>query len=330
MLTKRTPIYPSLSEPPQLLVVVDTEEEFDWSLPPDNTATSVSSMEKIYLTQDICEQFQLAPAYMVDYPIASQEQGYKPLQNYLAKGTCEIGAHLHPWVNPPIDEELIISNMYPGNLPIELERSKLKILQKKIQQTFGHTPIAYKAGRYGFGPNTQTILDELGFKIDLSFCPPMDHSHDGGPDYSREKSSPFWFGNNNDMLEIPVSGAFVGNAGKYSRNLYNVGNKFEKLKVPGILSRLGIVDRLILSPEGFTSDEHIKITKFLFNQGVRTFTWSYHSPTAVPGHTEYVRNNKDLQNFLDSFKRYFDFFFNELGGKPTTPSKLYRQLESKR
>src|SRR5262249_20923873 len=88
---------------PRLLVVVDTEGAFDWSKPHSRAATSVEHMRFQIRTQAIFERFGIAPTYVVDYPVASQEAGYGPLRDWLNAGTCHVGAHLHPWVNPPFD-----------------------------------------------------------------------------------------------------------------------------------------------------------------------------------------------------------------------------------
>lgn len=315
--------------PPQLVVVIDTEEEFDWSSDPDPEANHVSAMAHIERAQDIFNEYGVQPCYVIDYPVASQPEGYRLLKQFSEKGQCEIGAHLHPWVNPPHEEELTKPNTYPGNLPYALEREKLRILRDKITENFGGSPVAYKAGRYGFGPNTATILKELGFNIDLSVCPPLDSRADGGPDYRRFDAQPFWFGDSESpILELPCTGGFVGWAGGARLPLFEFAQVFRKFKFPGILSRLGAVDRLMLSPEGFSSAEHIKLTRALYKQGVRTFTWSFHSPSVVPGNTAYVQDDAQLQQFLASFRRYFDFFFDELGGKASTPTRIRKLMES--
>lgn len=323
---KRITVAPE--EAPQLLVVVDTEEDFDWNAPPDRANTGVTSMLHIDRAQSICTDYGLAPCYVVDYPIVSQPDGYRLLQQYAAAGQCEIGAHLHPWVNPPFVEPVTVANMYPGNLPAAVEREKLRLLRDKIAEVFGSAPKIYKAGRYGFGPNTEATLVDLGFEIDVSVCPPFDHRGDGGPDFRAFTAEPFWFGAT-PCLEIPVTGSLVGRAGRFAQPVYAAAQRAKRFKAPGILSRLGIVDRLVLSPEGFAFAEHKHLTQHLLKQGVRTFTWSFHSPSVMPGCTPYVRNERDLQQFLDSFNRFFDFFFNELGGQATTPTRLKAQWESK-
>lgn len=308
--------------PPQLIVVIDAEEEFDWQAQPDRAQTNVTSMYSIELAQTICEEYGIKPCYVVDYPVASQPEGYGLLKSYYQNGKCEIGAHLHPWVNPPFDEHLTRNNMYPGNLSIAQEKQKLEMLCDAIELAFGFKPTIYKAGRYGLGSNTVRVLESLGFEIDLSMCPPVDYRADGGPDYSQSSAHPFLFGSNSQILEIPISGAFVGWAGAASRGVYNVGQNLISLKLPGVLARIKAVDRLMLSPEGFTTAEHIRLTEFLYKEGVRTFTWNLHSPSLVPGMTPYVNSKADLNDFLDLFRRYFDYFFEKLSGQATTPNQL--------
>ena len=54
---------------PQLFVVVDTEEEFDWSAPFSRTNTGVSAMARIGRVQHIFDRFGIKPTYVVDHPV---------------------------------------------------------------------------------------------------------------------------------------------------------------------------------------------------------------------------------------------------------------------
>ena len=319
------PLNPDVA--PQLIVVIDTEEEFDWNKPVDRNSTSVVAMQYINRVQDIFDEYGITPCYVIDYPVASQQQGYQHLVDIYNDKRCEIGAHLHPWVTPPATEEMIAENSYPGNLEQSLEYEKLNNLTQVIHDNFGFQPTTYKAGRYGFGANTEAILKQLGYDIDLSYCPSFNHGADGGPDYSAAHAEPFWIDQDKKLLEIPVTGSFVGSAGAASKGLFDFPQGYKKFKLPGILSKLGVVDRLVLTPEGYTHDEHVKITQFLYNKGVRTFTWSFHSPTVMPGTTPYVDTEQDVKKFLDSFHQYFEFFFTTMGGVATTPTLLKNKLE---
>ena len=246
------------AERPLLICVIDTEEEFDWNAEPSRDAVSVEHMDSLSLIQDIFDEVGLVPCYVVDYPIVSNDRSATRLEAVYRDGRCEIGAHLHPWVTPPFDECLSRANMYPGNLDAALERAKLETLTAAIEQRFSR-PIAYKAGRYGVGPNTFRILDELGYELDLSYCPGFDCSDDGGPDYASTHSHPAWVGARHNILEIPTTGAFTGYLRGLGPSLFPLAQRLRAVKAQGILSRLGLLDRLMLSPEGYSSKEHIAL-----------------------------------------------------------------------
>jgi hypothetical protein len=109
---------------PRLIVVVDTEEEFDWSSDPSPRNNATTAMDSLFRVQEIFDEYSIVPCYVIDYPIATQENSVDILREILKDGRCELGAHLHPWVNPPFGEELTRSNMYPGNLVEGLERNR--------------------------------------------------------------------------------------------------------------------------------------------------------------------------------------------------------------
>lgn len=155
----------------RLMVLVDTEEEFDWSQPHSRNNIGVTAMRAQEKAHRIFERYDIIPIYVCDYPIVSQDDGVRLLQELFADNLCEIGAHLHPWVNPPYDEVVNNLNSYPGNLPESLEREKLRILTETIAERFGKSPNVYKAGRYGAGVNTTASLEALNYEIDTSVLP---------------------------------------------------------------------------------------------------------------------------------------------------------------
>ena len=311
--------------PPQLLVVVDTEEEFDWSRF-DRDATSVAAMADVHHGQDVCDRHGIVPTYVADFPVVTQPAGYAPLQAFVREGRASIGAHLHPWVTPPFAEVVNAFNSYPGNLPPALERAKLQCLGDAIERTFGERPKVYKAGRYGIGPHSSGMLQELGYDVDCSPSPAYDFTGDGGPDYSRCDAMPYWFGTSRRLLCLPTTGAFVGVAGGLAPAMWRTATSglASKLRVPGVLSRLGVMSRIRLSPEGFDLHALVRLTKFLWTRGQRVFALSYHSSTLRPGCTHYVRTVAERAAFLGVMNDYFSWFVRDLGGQPTTPLSLRR------
>jgi hypothetical protein len=325
---EKQPIRMPRDSRPMLSVVIHTEEEFDWARGFDRGATGVSHMRYIGRVQDLCDAAGIIPTYVVDYPIADQDDGCHLLEQYAASGQALIGTHLHPWVSPPHSEELCARNSYPGNLPRGLEREKLRQLTGRITARFGMRPLVYLAGRYGLGPNTAAILEELGYEVDLSPCVPMDFTSDGGPDYSGVASVPYWFGEGRRLLGLPCSGGFVGWLPGDRRAAYRLAthHRLAWTRLPGILARLGALERISLSPEGFTHAEHRRLTRAMLDRGYRCFVFSFHSPSVQPGLTPYVRDGRDLKVFLARCRDYFAFFLGELGGEAMTPLAIKNLL----
>jgi hypothetical protein len=322
------PIGIDASAPPMLLSVIDTEEEFDWSAPFDPGSTAVTAMRHVGRGQEIFDRRGVRPCYVVDYPVAASRSGREPLQRFVAEGRAVVGAHLHPWVTPPVEEEISVHNSFAGNLPRELEGGKLARLSAELEAAFGTPPVIYKAGRYGFGRRTASLLEEQGFEVDLSFSPPFDYRAEGGPSYAETSCSPFWFGSGRRLLGIPCSGAYVGFWRYRPHRLYSLAKRpaLERLRTPGVLSRLGVLERLHLSPEGHSFEEMRRLTVALLRRGIRLFSMSFHSPSLEPGHTPYVRNHAELDAFLGRLRRYLEFFLDELGGVSVTPLEIKERL----
>jgi hypothetical protein len=316
------------TERPRLVVVIDTEEEFDWHTGFSRENTAVRTVRQIHLVQDLLDEFHVTPVYVVDYPVASQPDGYRPLQKIHCDNRCLIGAHLHPWVNPPFQEPITRRMSYPGNLPPELEAEKLRLLGDEIEQQFGNRPVIYKAGRYGIGPATAATLEEQGYEIDLSVCPCVDYSSEGGPDFSDHTAHPYWFGDRRRLLELPLTVGFTGLLQRQSSGLHRIAShpSLALLHPVGVLARLNLARRVWLSPESHSATDQIRLIRILHADGLRFFSLAFHSSSLEPGHTPFVRTQRDLDGLLDRCRQFLDFFFGEFGGCASTPLELMALL----
>lgn len=309
---------------PILAVVIHTEEEFDWDRPHSRAETGVEHMRHIGRAQEVFEAFGIVPNYVIDYPIASQPLGYELLRRYQDDGRALIGAHLHPWVSPPLTEDLTRANTYPGNLPRELEYEKLKTLTETIETNLGQRPRTYLAGRYGNGRHSAAILEQLGYEVDISVAPPIDYSADGGPDYSGYSARPFWFGTQRTLLGLPGGGCYAGwlrGAGApFYRAITHPALRWARL--PAITSRLRAFERIRLSPEDYTLAEMQRMTRAMLDEGQKVFVFSFHSPSVHPGYTPYVKDEAGLKRFLGKTRDYFQWFMRDLNGQAMTPLEI--------
>jgi glycosyltransferase involved in cell wall biosynthesis len=308
------------SASPRLVVIIDAEEEFDWDKPFSRSNRSVTTISSQVHAQRIFEKFGLKPTYAVDFPVASQEEGFKPLRELMQSGACEIGAQLHPWVTPPHEEVVCERNSFAGNLPADLERRKLERLTEMIEQNFGVRPKLYRAGRYGAGAATTAILEDLAYEVDCSVLPGQPAGA-LGPDYSGGTARSYWLGTDRKVFELPVTIATLGLGGRFGDALYTrfASPLGRSLKIPAVLARLGIMERIRLTPEGTTLEEAKRLTRRMFAAGQRVFAISYHTPSLMPGNTQYVRDARDLQTFLGWIEGYLEFFLSEMRGEVSTP-----------
>lgn len=294
-------------------VFVDTEEEFDWSKPYSPQARSTRATAAIPAMQARFRERGVKPVYLVDHPIATDPEALGILRPLVRAGEANVGTQLHPWVNPPFDEEINLRNSFAGNLPIELERAKLAALTNSIEAGFGMRPRVYRAGRYGVGPNTASILEALGYVADASVRPLFDYRREGGPDFSTVRPVPYRLGG---LLEIPLCAALTGPLGRGGAGLYRRIDRSPLVR--GLASRARLLSRVALTPEGMPAGDVASAIRRLSRCGVRLFTFSFHSPSLEPGHTPYVRTDADLARF----HRWWDEMFEFLEGEEIAPASL--------
>ena len=317
--------------PPRIMAVVDTEEEFDWSAPFDRRATSVGHMRRIGELQAVFDRHGVCPVYAVSTPIATDRTAVDALRPIVASGRALIGSHLHPWVTAPLSEEVRPENSFPGNLPQRLEAAKIRTLTNQVEAAFGIRPVIYKAGRYGIGPHSFATLEALGYEVDISPRPTFDYSAQHGPDFSRRDNALRWEGPEGRVLSIPnSSGMFGWLARPGLRRLASaaLSSRARRLRIPGILSRLGLLERIGLSPEGFTLEEMCRLVRRNAAAGQRDFMLHLHSPSVAPGHTPYVRTEADRAAFLATLDRFLGWFVNEFNGMPNDPLSLRAEMSA--
>lgn len=317
---------------PELLVVVDTEEEFDWSKPFSRANTATRSIPAQAAAHRIYDRLGVVPTYVIDYPVATDPAAVAFLRRLQEEGRAEIGAHLHPWVTPPHQEKVTSRNSYECNLPPSLERSKIAALTEAIESAFGERPTVFKAGRHGFGASTARAIAALGYKVDCSLLPYHDMRRDGGPDFARACAEPHWLYAAPNVLEVPVTNGFFGRLAKVGPTIAHLFDNpaAAKLHIPGLLGKAGLVTRSRLSPEGVSAVEQCRLLDALVKQGQQVFTFVYHSPSLVPGNTPYVRSEAELAAFIATIEQVLIYFRDRIGGRFTTLTELHARMSAER
>lgn len=308
----------------RFIVTVDTEEEFDWSKPLQREQYSLNSIPMLGKFQQFCEGFGVAPVYLVDYPVATSPVAAEVLGPALAAGKAEVGIQLHPWVNPPHEEEVNQFNSFAGNLPEQLEREKLRRLRDAIEANLGAVPQIYRAGRYGVGQNTAKLLSEAAIAIDTSVRSNFDYSYAGGASFRDHPLEPYWIDRRGGLMELPLTSVFWGPLRQLGPWLYP--RLWRAPWMRGALSRLGMLERIPLTPEGVTSEEAIRGIDIAIDCGLPVLVFSFHSPSLAPGYSPYVRSEDDLDGFHNWWRQAFSALDRQ-GVRPTTVKEIMAAVE---
>jgi hypothetical protein len=287
----------------RVLLTVDTEEEFDWRAPFRREGYGLSHTAAIPRFQAFCETLGAHPVYLVDWPIVHDARAVEVIGDAVRRGTADVGVQLHPWVNPPFEEDVSTANSFAGNLPQALEVAKFSALRDAVEAAFGSAPQIYRAGRYGLGPNTAAMLRQAGIRIDTSVRPLFDYSDQGGPDYSNHPLAPYWVDPDHALLELPVTSTFWGPLRRLGPLIHRV-----QRHVPTFFSgfsRLGLLERIALTPEGVSAREALRGIDLSLDAGLPLLVLSFHSPTLAPGHTPYARTEGEVETLYAWFETVY-------------------------
>jgi hypothetical protein len=123
------------------------------------------------------------------------------------------------------------------------------------------------------------LLEEAGYKADVSVRALFGYGDEGGPDFTRVRPLPFRVGGKG-LVELPLSAAYVGRLRAQGRGWYRAASRVPRGH--GLLSRAGLLNRVPLTPEGVPLEEALAAVRALMDDGVRWFSLSFHSPSVEP------------------------------------------------
>ncbi|MGS2721735.1 polysaccharide deacetylase family protein [Paraglaciecola aestuariivivens] len=213
------------ADKPAILFVltIDTEEEWDWSGPFPQQVAEVDNIAKLPAFHQLCANLGIKPTYFIDFAVANNPQAVAHMRSFTDQGQCEVGAHLHPWCNPPYFGEVGEAESHVINLPVEQVEQKLQALVTQIENSFAVKPKSFRTGRWGIDSKVMQLLIKSGINVDSSVYPfyANEYFHcNGAPTlpYWPDLNNPLQAGSQNDIYEFPVT---VG----FNQGNFNLANK---------------------------------------------------------------------------------------------------------
>lgn len=202
-----------------LIITIDTEGDDLWSRPRLITTHNARFLPRF---QSLCERYGCRPVYLTNYEMAMSDEFVEFGRDVIARGTGEIGMHLHAWNSPPIVPLTGDDFRYQPYLieyPDAVMKDKIKFMTELLRQRFGQAPVSHRAGRLGFDGRYAAMLLEQGYRVDCSVTPGIDWSTTlgapeggGGPDYQGFPDQPYYLRPANiaapkasGLLEVPIT-----------------------------------------------------------------------------------------------------------------------------
>ncbi|HEY6854079.1 MAG TPA: hypothetical protein VI139_07525 [Gemmatimonadales bacterium] len=298
-----------------VIVSIDTEED-NWHR--TRSGVTVENIAELRKLAAFFDRLGVRPTYFTSHQVAIDPRAAETLREISAQGRAEIGAHLHPWNTPPLDEAFVPRNSMLKNLPADLQRAKLGRLTAALEQAFGFTPRAFRAGRYGLGQETIGALLAGGYRVDSSVSPFVDLANrDDGPSFVGAPIAPYYLAPDRavtdpapagTLLEIPLSyGYSRGPFGFWDpARRFLESSPWRALHLAGLAARTGIVKRLALTPEETSVSDMLTLSRRLLEHGVPHLQVSWHSPTLKAGLSPFARSAADVARLYNSIEAYVD------------------------
>ncbi len=298
------------------LVTIDTEEEREWGTAyEDHTHYTVNNIAFLKPLQEVFDKYGVKATYLIDYPVAIDAQAAAILKNFQDNHQAEIGMHLHPWVNPPYEEERSVANSFPANLPPELQYKKMKLLTDVISDAAGQRPVTYRAGRYGFNESSVNVLEELGYLVDTSVVPFREGKQAFEPTFGWLPNAEPYFLNpdnikeagNSKLLEVPLT---VGFSKRVPRLLAKHYTGLPNIGLRRILKKAFDVDLYWLRPSYANLRQMIQLSETQIAAGATYLNMMFHSNELMPGGSKYNTTQEDVERYLTRLDDYFSYLIS--------------------
>jgi hypothetical protein len=297
-----------------LIVSVDTEED-NWR--PARDGITVENIRELRRLSGCLARCGLRTTYFTTYQVASHPWAVDILREVRDRG-AEIGAHLHPWNTPPLEERPVPRNSMLNNLPADLQLAKLRCLTTTLTEAFGSAPTAFRAGRFGFGTDAVGALVSCGYQVDSSVTPFFSwEAMDDGPTFVGAPLNAYRLGERGDvtipkaggpLLEIPLTCGYTAFSSARWRTVHRLlhAPAARTLHVAGVASRLGITKLTTLTPEFESVRDMLALTRGALEGGARHLQLFFHSPSLQPGLTPWTATASDVNRLYASIERYVD------------------------
>jgi hypothetical protein len=294
----------------KFLITIDTEGDNLWAKPREITTRNSRFLGRF---QTLCERYGFKPVYLTDFEMANCPVFAEFGRDVLARGTGEIGMHLHAWNSPPITpltRDDYLFQPYLIEYPEPLMREKIIRLTRLLEDTFSARMSSHRAGRWAFNEAYARVLCEAGYTADCSVTPGVswaDHKGDpngrGGSDYRRFPADAYLLApgdisrpGDSTLLEVPMTVVSF-----LPRLLHGIERKGPAGRV---LNRF--YPLYWLRPNGHNLEKIIRLVRRAAAEKRPYVEFMLHSSEFMPGGSPTFAVEADIERLYEHLEQLFD------------------------
>ncbi|MDP5031415.1 MAG: polysaccharide deacetylase family protein [Paraglaciecola sp.] len=291
---------------------VDTEEEWDWSGEFPQKNFSIDNVFRLSDFQHLCNDLGVKPTYFIDYAVAENDKAAAVFKQPEFKENCEIGAHLHPWCNPPYFGHVSDKESHVVNLPIEQVEQKLASLVKLLSSQFGEQPRSFRTGRWGIDAKVMRLLTKYNFTLDSSVYPFWQNEYfscHGAPErpYWPNLNAPLQEDNQQKLIfELPVTAGFNHKNSSLCEKAYRMMEHptLRWTRITGVAWRTKLLRKSYLSPELFDVPQLLDLSKSALANGTQVLHMFMHSSSLIDNNNSLVGNRDAYKYITEAIRSY--------------------------
>ncbi len=187
------------------VVTIDTECDrgLNWrNLLPMRYTSVTEHVPNVF--QKIFSKHGVKPTYLLSPEVVDSKECVATLKSL---AHVELGSHLHGEFMEPMKKPLEESGKdFQAMYSREVEAAKMANLTRLFEEKIGYKPTSFRAGRWGMGPHTFQILEDLGYLVDSSVTPYFLWAFPGHVvDHRMAPDAPYFPTPQKRLLEVPVT-----------------------------------------------------------------------------------------------------------------------------
>jgi hypothetical protein len=305
----------------QIIVTVDTEPDNEWSEGPSLRCDNLRHVPRF---QELCDRFRFPVSYLITYDVARDPVGIELLRDYLARGVCEVGAHLHPWSTPPGSTAGKTGDRYSRPFPCEYPEAVLREmcanLTEAIERAFEVRPTSYRAGRFGFDEVGARLLLELGYTVDCSVTPGVSWARhvgrpggNGGPSFLEAPAYPYFISpdritrpGDGKLLELPVTILYLRWPFVRQGRATEIWTRAAEGRLLGkVARRLGYARKWFRPYPNSRGKDLIEVYRAAKRAELPVLQMMLHSSELMPGASPYRPDQESIERLYEDLEEVF-------------------------